>query len=560
MTILTSHEDTRALIEIYSFVHSEGIHPRFRMGDGAPAITKAGEEVFGQCSHPDCTHATRLMCWSHVHRNITPRMKTIGSIDKKVEKDLLIDLENIQWSCTRDTFEALINLLEKKYLNNQTFSEQMLNALDEFFQYFKTVWVTSKERFWFESANPFKSSNNQGVEGVNKDIKQSQTFRKRLPIGSFIDVQLRMCQEWSLSDSSLLEANREKHLFTQPHGLRLRTNGYEWLQSHKENSSIVKMSATNVQKTLLENVSTIFAVQSSKTSSSDIPLRDCAKERLKSRFDVSRQSNFDDAMKIRQSCHIIEQVGSDFFCDCHEGIKGRICKHSVALMYKCGPLEVTSDVRSKPLGQKRQRGRPKKMPHCLTHSPEPRTVGSIPKALYLPSPNSSILDVSEPASQPTNCSTSNSNTTFPEPDPDSILIPTDTSLSPSAPVLHSTFVASTPAAETDLNTTYIASTDAPLAESPAFPSRKRTLEVEGLPPAKRTSRKDTISKFVAPKPPTKRKGSKRTKLISSGVKKKKASLTFVEDKIPDNIVDLKLVSSVVKIPKIRRGRSAKNKT
>ena len=37
MTILTSHEDTRALIEIYSFVHSEGIHPRFRMGDGAPA-------------------------------------------------------------------------------------------------------------------------------------------------------------------------------------------------------------------------------------------------------------------------------------------------------------------------------------------------------------------------------------------------------------------------------------------------------------------------------------------------------------------------------------------
>lgn len=402
-----------------------------------------------------------------------------------------------------------------------------------------------------ESANPFKSSNNQGVEGVNKDIKQSQTFRKRLPIGTFIDVQLRMCQEWSLSDSSLLEANREKHLFTQPHGLRLRTNGYEWLQNNKENSSIVKLSAKNVQKTLHENVSTIFAVQSSKTSSSGIPLKDCAKERLKSRFDVSRHSNFEDAMKIRQSCHIVEQVGSDYFCDCHEGIKGRICKHSVALMYKCGPLEVTSDVRSKPLGQKRQRGRPKKMPHCLTHSPEPRTVGSIPKALYLPSPNSSILDVSEPASQPTNCSTSNSNTTFPEPDPDSILIPT--SLSPLAPVLHST---STPAAETDLNTTYIASTDTHLAESPAFPSRKRTLKVEDLPPAKRTSRKDTISKFVTPKPPTKRKGSKRTKLTSSG-DKKQASLTFVEDKIPDNIVDLKLVSSVFKIPKIRRGRSAK---
>ena len=47
MTILTSHEDKRALTEIYSFVHFERIHLRLRMGDGAPAITKAEEEVFG---------------------------------------------------------------------------------------------------------------------------------------------------------------------------------------------------------------------------------------------------------------------------------------------------------------------------------------------------------------------------------------------------------------------------------------------------------------------------------------------------------------------------------
>lgn len=304
---------------------------------------------------------------------------------------MLIDLENIQWSCTRETFDPLVKLLEKKYLKNNTYSERMLVALDEFFKYFKTVWVSSNERFWFESANPFRSSNNQGIEGINKDIKQSQTFRKLLPMGSFVDVSLRMCQEWSMSDNSLLEANREKkHLFTQPHGLKLRTNGYEWLQNNKESSKIVKVAAKNVQKTLLENVSMIYAVPSSKTSSNDIPLKDYAKERLKSRFDVSRHSSYDDAMITRQSCHIIEQVGKDYFCDCHEGIKGRLCKHSVGLMYKCGTLEITSDVRSKPLGQKRQRGRPKKMPHCLTHSPEPRTVGPVPRALYLPSPNSSI--------------------------------------------------------------------------------------------------------------------------------------------------------------------------
>ena len=39
------------------------------------------------------------------------------------------------------------------------------------------------------------------------------------------------------------------------------------------------------------------------------------------------------------------------------------------MAYLHGKLEVTSEVRSFPLGQKRKQGRPKKMPHCLTRSP-----------------------------------------------------------------------------------------------------------------------------------------------------------------------------------------------
>ena len=94
-------------------------------------------------------------------------------------------------------------------------------------------------------------------------------------------------------------------------------------------SKIVKVSAKNVQKTLLDNVSMIFAVESSKNSSNDILLKDCAKERLKSRFDVSRHSSFDEAMKTRQSCHIIEQVGKDYFCDCHELLNKSSCPNDV---------------------------------------------------------------------------------------------------------------------------------------------------------------------------------------------------------------------------------------
>ena len=49
-----------------------------------------------------------------------------------------------------------------------------------------------------------------------------------------------------------------------------------------------------------------------------------------------------------------------------------IFQHAVGLMYRTGKLEVTSDVRSKPLEKKRKRGRPGKLPLCLTRSPPNR--------------------------------------------------------------------------------------------------------------------------------------------------------------------------------------------
>ena len=39
------------------------------------------------------------------------------------------------------------------------------------------------------------------------------------------------------------------------------------------------------------------------------------------------------------------------------------------MLFKSGFLEVTPEVRSVPLGQKRKRGRPKKLPNCLARSP-----------------------------------------------------------------------------------------------------------------------------------------------------------------------------------------------
>ena len=73
----------------------------------------------------------------------------------------------------------------------------MLSTIRAFFSYFKDTWVTSKENLWYEASNPHRCSNNQGIEGINKSVKESHTFRKRLPLGTFVDTVLRMCHEWS---------------------------------------------------------------------------------------------------------------------------------------------------------------------------------------------------------------------------------------------------------------------------------------------------------------------------------------------------------------------------
>ena len=46
-----------------------------------------------------------------------------------------------------------------------------------------------------------------------------------------------------------------------------------------------------------------------------------------------------------------------------------LCKITIGFYYRQGMLEVSSQVRCVPIGQKRKRGRPKKLPNCLERSP-----------------------------------------------------------------------------------------------------------------------------------------------------------------------------------------------
>ena len=78
---------------------------------------------------------------------------------------------------------------------------------------------------WYEGKHPFGVSNNQGIEGTNKAIKASHTFKRRCPIGSFMDDVARMVKEWGEKDDSLLHGPRVGFLSKDVGGLKLRTEG-----------------------------------------------------------------------------------------------------------------------------------------------------------------------------------------------------------------------------------------------------------------------------------------------------------------------------------------------
>ena len=173
---LSSHEDTRSWATNFRFVKRKAGIPRFNMADGAweiskvtsfgkddfwgeivtfggllsvvtlgwPLFTKyhnipqAADEVFG----PSLTNLrSRLMCWSHVYRNIRPKLASIRRANKLLAESILSDIEALQWMCqTAAEFNRLTELLVQHYSTNPALSVSDLSLVSSFFEYFLLQW------------------------------------------------------------------------------------------------------------------------------------------------------------------------------------------------------------------------------------------------------------------------------------------------------------------------------------------------------------------------------------------------------------------------------------
>ena len=165
----------------------------------------------------------------------------------------------------------------------------------------------------------------------------------------------------------------ESGKYNFPDSLKLKTKGYQWFVQNSSAASgkILKVKNPETKYTVMNDFNLgpldgLWAVSSSSTEGSR--LQDRAKERFLQRG-VPDCPTFGSFVKTRTSCWILEEKDGEFFCDCFEGIKGKLCKHSIGMMYFVGKLTAEEDVRSVPLGSKRKRGRSSKNRHCFTISP-----------------------------------------------------------------------------------------------------------------------------------------------------------------------------------------------
>ena len=145
---------------------------------------------------------------------------------------------------------------------------------------------------WYEGSHPFGPSHNNSIEGINRSIKENQTFRLKLPLGELFNVSLRLVREMSKESDEVLFKPRsyviekdDNGKYNLPDSLKLKTKGYQWFMQNSSAASgkILKVKNPETKYTVLNDFNLgpldgLWAVSSSSTDGSRL------QERAKERF------------------------------------------------------------------------------------------------------------------------------------------------------------------------------------------------------------------------------------------------------------------------------------
>ena len=328
---VTSEESAKTYKEIFNSLDNAF---KYLMADGARAITlaknmSADDDDDDGDDEEVPTDNTRLMCWPHVFRAISKKLK---SVPKEAGKNILDDISAIQLSQSRKEFDKVNELFLVKWL--ETGNE----TIDTFVAYYNLQWVQSPESNWFVGAGPV--DHNNGIEGTNEDIKKTKVIRDKQKLAAFTSNALDIVEGWSRKDDSRLNAAKADLI-----SLKHQTDGFQWLMQNQKNTSVLKLRGK-------------YYVLASNAKHLDI--KEVVKNFVKNNENLEYSDGFDEWRHTRGSLYELSEDGDFFKCSCPLGSKKYFCKHNIGLAIKFKNLQIPDSAKSVPLNEKRTRGRPAK--------------------------------------------------------------------------------------------------------------------------------------------------------------------------------------------------------
>ena len=333
---------------------------RFCMADGAKEMTKSIREVFGLGEGG----SVRLMCWSHVYRCYSTKLAPIKKVNKDLAKSIDMDIQNIQWmSQTEEEFKTVYTLLEQKYLEGP-YQEQV--QIQGFFDYFRLQWgPDSPVSRWYEGSYPFHNCTNMGLERRNCDLKDDFSYRDQLNMGQFVGMMEDASEHYSKRDDCVLDGNRLLILSKDEDGkeerdsFKIQETGYKYFAENLKPlpptapgepellkpGRQIEINDVSDCRLLWHNpgmdlegqvVKRIIGLPSKTNKIQHKSLTQLLVTSLGKRA-RPMYNNLQEYYDVRTSCHIVEQVGRDFYCNCMKGMKGKLCIETMALTYSRVP-------------------------------------------------------------------------------------------------------------------------------------------------------------------------------------------------------------------------------
>lgn len=289
---------------------------RYLISDAAIAIRQAFQDVFG-------TGTVLIMCYAHVIMNIRKELVRLR-IDKDTQDQIFSHISLLNLCNSVDVFDHATDLFIKHWASKEP----------EFIGYMrdKSFWFGTHKN-WFHGFGSLPTTDN-ALESFNNRIKNETTFRKKLTMLTFLGQLFKSMEDWS----SNMEYRHEVEC-----SLELWTAASQWVGSNAD-----------VKSKILNGIA--YDVVPAKSKPFPRNWRQLSTHQWKSMED------FKSKIFLLYKVFLNQQNWKLSTCTCPYFLKNYLCKHIVGLAIKSNLVVAPMEACQIPIGQKRGRGRPKKVP------------------------------------------------------------------------------------------------------------------------------------------------------------------------------------------------------